>query len=225
MSDAGCRLIRDFEGMVLHLYDDPGPGRNCTIGIGHLVHLGPSDGRAEEAPYANGITEAQAYDLLRRDLDRFSAAVDEAVVVPLRQPQFDALVSFAFNVGEGAFRTSTLVRLLNEGRYDQVRPQLMRWTGADGRQLEGLVRRRRAEADLFESHGQAPARSKEVEMLLYAAPSTGGVWLFTGSTCIPIPTGDDLDKLRAVGVPYVEPVSEEFHRRVMAAVGQLVEQT
>src|SRR5919202_510274 len=93
VSEAGLRLIRDFEGMVLHLYGDPGRGCHCTIGVGHLVHHGPCDGRPEEAPFLGGMTEAEAFELLRQDLARFSAAVEHLVVVPLTQHQFDALVS------------------------------------------------------------------------------------------------------------------------------------
>lgn len=69
--------------------------------------------------------------------------------VPLTQQQFDALVSFAFNVGNGAFCDSTLLKRLNAGQYDAVPAQLNRWVKAGGKTLEGLVTRRAAEGALF----------------------------------------------------------------------------
>src|ERR1700756_2482697 len=114
VSDAGLHFIGRYEGFRSELYDDP--AGNCTIGFGHLVHLGPTDG--SEAPeLCAGITRQQALELLRTDAHTAAEAVRTRVTVPLSQPQFDALVSFAFNVGAGAFAGSTLLRLLNAGEY------------------------------------------------------------------------------------------------------------
>ena len=85
-------------------------------------------------------------------------AVNDAVEVPLNQDQFDALVSFVFNVGAGAFEGSTLLRLLNEGRYRDVPKQLDRWVKADGRTLEGLVRRRK-QKESYSGRGSSPSPS------------------------------------------------------------------
>jgi peptidoglycan hydrolase-like protein with peptidoglycan-binding domain len=94
--------------------------------------------------------------LLRADAARAARAVTRLVRVPLDQNQFDALVSFTFNVGEGALRDSTLLRELNAGRYDAVPRELNRWTRAGGQVLAGLVRRRAAEGAMF-ARGRPPA--------------------------------------------------------------------
>ena len=148
LSDDGVRLIASFEGFRSELYNDP--AGHCTIGYGHLVHLGNCDG-SEPAELRKGISRKRARELLRDDAATAEAAVDDAVKVPLAQEQFDALVSFVFNVGTGAFRRSTLLRLLNDGGYDAVPKQLDRWVKADGKTLEGLVRRRKEEGELFAS--------------------------------------------------------------------------
>jgi hypothetical protein len=87
--------------------------------------------------------------ILASDLVKFEDGVDNLVKVPLKQNQFDALVSFAFNVGLGALGKSTLLKKLNAGQYDAVPAELMKWTKAGGKELPGLVRRRRAEAALW----------------------------------------------------------------------------
>src|SRR5258707_11391873 len=124
LSEQGVQLIAKFEGTVLHLYEDP--SGNATIGIGHMVHLGTINGSEPQA-FKNGITQAQAYDLLKTDAQKAADCVAAHVTVPLSQPQIDALISFVFNVGCGAFQTSDLLTLLNQGNYASVPVQLMRW--------------------------------------------------------------------------------------------------
>lgn len=99
--------------------------------------------------YRKGLTEQQCWDLLDQDLEPAEKSVNEAVTVPLNQNQFDALVSFAFNVGDGAFRSSTLLKLLNQGRYDDVPTQLRRWIRDNGHVVQGLVNRREKEITLW----------------------------------------------------------------------------
>ncbi len=146
LSVQGARFIAGFEGFRGELYDDA--AGHSTIGFGHLVHHGRTNG-TEPAEFRRGITRERALELLRQDAQKCADEISRAVRVPLAQHQFDALVSFVFNVGAGAFRDSTLLRELNAGRYDAVPPQLDRWVKAGGRTLEGLVRRRRAEGALF----------------------------------------------------------------------------
>ncbi|MBV8598904.1 MAG: lysozyme [Actinobacteria bacterium] len=146
VSADGVRFIARFEGFRPRLYDDA--AGNCTIGFGHLVHEGPTDG-SEPPELLAGITRARALELLRADAARAAAAVRDAVRVPLSQCRFDALTSFAYNVGPGAFAESTLLRRLNEGDYAAVPGELARWTSAGGATLAGLVRRRAAEGRLF----------------------------------------------------------------------------
>ncbi|HLB04220.1 MAG TPA: glycoside hydrolase family protein, partial [Gaiellaceae bacterium] len=146
LSEAGARFNARFEGFRAELYDDP--AGHCTIGYGHLVHRGRCNG-TEAADLRRGITRERALELLREDAQKAASAVRESVRVPLAQHQLDALTSFVFNVGAGAFRRSTLLRKLNEGRYEQVPVQLTRWVKAGNRTLQGLVSRRRAEGLLF----------------------------------------------------------------------------
>ena len=146
LSKEGAAFIARFEGFRGQLYNDA--ANHCTIGYGHLVHHGPING-SEPAEFRKGISQERALELLRADAAKAAAEIARSVKVPLEQHQFDALVSFAFNVGNGAFRDSTLLRLLNEGRYDAVEAQLARWNKAGGKTLQGLVNRRAAEAKLF----------------------------------------------------------------------------
>lgn len=146
LSQAGVQFIARFEGFRGALYDDA--AGHCTIGYGHLVHHGRTNG-TESAEFRKGISKERALVLLADDAAKAAEAVVERVKVPLAQHQFDALVSFVFNLGAGAFAESTLLRELNAGRYDAVPPQLDRWVKAGGKTLEGLVRRRKAEGVLF----------------------------------------------------------------------------
>ena len=139
ISKAGLDLIKQFEGLYLKAYRCP--AGVPTIGYGHTA--GVAMGQT--------ITQQQADDYLRRDVRQFERAVARLVSVPLTQGQFDALVSFAFNLGEGALAQSTLLRLLNAGDYAGAAAQFDRWNKAGGRVLPGLVRRRAAERALFEA--------------------------------------------------------------------------
>ena len=142
VSAAGINLIKEFEGVRLKAYKCP--AGVYTIGVGHTSAAGPPVVKP-----GMEITNAQAMKILAQDLVQFEDGVEAAVKVPLSQNQFDALVSFAFNVGLGAFQKSTLLRKLNAGQYDAVPAELMKWTKAGGTELPGLVRRRRAEAALW----------------------------------------------------------------------------
>jgi lysozyme len=146
LSKQGAAFIAHFEGFRPNLYNDP--VGHCTIGCGHLVHHGPING-SEPAEFKRGITRARALELLQDDASTAAGEISRSVKVSLSQPQVDALVSFAFNVGNGAFRDSTLLKLLNQGDYRSVPAQLNRWTKAGGKPLPGLVRRRKAEGELF----------------------------------------------------------------------------
>jgi lysozyme len=148
----GKNLFKEWEGLVLHEYLDSGGAP--TIGIGHLLTRSERTSgkiiiRGQAFAYRHGLTEQQCWDLLEQDLDSVEEAVNEAVTVPLNQHQFDTLVSFAFNVGNGAFRRSTLLKLLNQGQYHQVPAQLRRWNKDNGRVVQGLANRREKEITLW----------------------------------------------------------------------------
>lgn len=142
-SDRGLEAITAHEGLRLRIYKDAA-GLD-TIGVGHL--LTPEDKRSGR--FRDGITRQAAMDLLRDDIKIAEKAVNDAVRVPLEQHEFDALVSFVFNVGTGAFRSSTLLDFLNDGGYDEVPAQLARWNKAGGRPVSGLTKRRAAEARMW----------------------------------------------------------------------------
>lgn len=140
ISDNGLTLIKAHEGLRLEAYPDPGTGGDpWTVGYGHTKGVKPGD----------VISEAEASDFLRQDVAWVEDCVNENVNGPLTQNQFDALCSFVFNVGCGAFRSSTLCRLINEGNFEGAAGQFSRWNKAAGRVLPGLTRRRKEEAELF----------------------------------------------------------------------------
>lgn len=152
MSQKGLGLLQQWEGFELKVYRDS--AGLPTIGVGHLLKKNElSSGKiiinGVPVKYSDGLTEQQALDLLSQDLAPTTGAVTNGVKVTLNQNQFDALTSFTFNVGTGAFTSSTLLRVLNAGQYDQVPTQLMRWTRSGGQVVQGLVNRRQNEIKLW----------------------------------------------------------------------------
>ena len=143
ISNTGLQLILHFEGCELTAYYCP--ANVLTIGAGHT---GPDVYEGQQ------ITQAVANQLLRDDLDRFEKGICDQIDVPLKQEQFDALVSWSFNVGLGASGESTLRRRLNAGEdvNTVISEELPRWTSGG---MAGLVRRRNAEVKLATT-GQFP---------------------------------------------------------------------
>lgn len=130
-------MIKDHEGLRLKAYADP--VGVWTIAWGHTRRVYPGQ----------TITKEQAEALLRDDLADAEACVHRNVTVSLTQGQFDALVSFVFNLGCGALRRSSLLRHLNAGEYEKAAQQFPRWKHAGGQVLRGLVRRREDERQMF----------------------------------------------------------------------------
>lgn len=97
----------------------------------------------------NEISETEAEELLRKDVESAERAVLRLVNVPLTDGQFDALVSFTYNLGSGALQCSTLRRKVNRQAHAEVPEQLMRWVWAGGRKLNGLVKRRNCESSMY----------------------------------------------------------------------------
>jgi lysozyme len=145
----GLAKITQWEGLVLHAYDDFDPPKaRRKIQPGDVVRGTLTIGYGSTGPHVRPgmeITRAEAEALLRQDLDRFERAVDSLVTVPLNDNQFAALCSFSFNVGVEAFKRSTLLKKLNAGQYDAVPTELMKWVSSKGKRLPGLVNRRAAE--------------------------------------------------------------------------------
>jgi len=149
LSEKGIKFLADHEGCPMKnglviMYNDP--AGHCTIGYGHLIHLGKIDGRESEKLYKNGITKAQALDLFRNDVAKYEAAVNSNVKVQLTQYQFDALVSFTYNIGISGFKGSSALTELNKGNYNAVPDKMMLWL-----KPAILKNRRTAEANLFKT--------------------------------------------------------------------------
>lgn len=138
ISEKGIKIIKNFEGCRLQAYKCP--TGIWTIGYGHTgssVHQGLK------------ISQTDAESFLKTDLIVHCNNVSKLVKVPLNQNQFDALVSLEYNIGYGSFSKSTLLRLLNNKDYKGAAEQFAVWRLGGGKVLPGLVKRRKAEKDLF----------------------------------------------------------------------------
>ena len=137
----GLNLIKEFEGLQTNAYRDAADV--LTIGYGHTKGVKEGD----------SITEQFAEIMLDKELREYEGYVDQMVNVPLDENQHAALVSFVYNLGPTNLKDSTLLKRLNEGKYEDVPAQIKRWNKArvngELTELEGLTRRRQAEADLF----------------------------------------------------------------------------
>lgn len=140
-SDNGLAFIKFAEGFKLRAYRDT--GGVLTIGVGHVIK--PSEHHLRDAT----LTEEQVIRLLRVDIKEAEGIVKRLVTVKLSQNQFDAIVDFAFNLGGGQLRSSTLLRKLNAGDYKGAAEEFARWVFDDGVKQPGLVNRRREARSLF----------------------------------------------------------------------------
>ena len=141
MSRNGLDLLKDFEGLKLRAYLDP--VGIWTVGYGQTSAAGPP-----AVTPGLVITQGEADEILKRDMAQYEDGVRKYVKAALTQGQFDALVDFAYNAGVGALAKSTLLKRVNAGKFDEVPAEFMKWTKGGGRELPGLVRRRRAETKL-----------------------------------------------------------------------------
>lgn len=144
ISNEGLNLIKKYEGLRLQAYLCP--ANVWTIGYGHT---------GDDVEEGMEISEEEATDLLLEDLNRFEDVVNR-VKSPLTQSMYDALVSFTYNVGGGAFLKSTLLRKLAVRDYVGAADEFPRWNKGGGRVLNGLVRRRAEEKALFLKDGVKP---------------------------------------------------------------------
>ena len=133
----GTKLLKFFEGCRLTAYQDS--VGVWTIGYGHTK--GVFEGMS--------ITQEEAEQMLLTELEEYEGYVEKYVTVPLTQNQFDALVVWVYNLGPTNFRNSTLLKELNSGNYTAAGKEITRWNKAGGKVLAGLVKRREAEAELF----------------------------------------------------------------------------
>ena len=137
ISQEGLELIKKFEGCKLEAYKCS--AGVLTIGYGHTGGVNPYD----------EISQEEAENLLKEDITKFEKYVEDNVKIDLKQNQFDALVAWTFNLGVGNLRSSTMLKELNNLNYKKVPSEMKRWNKAGGKTLNGLVRRREAEALLF----------------------------------------------------------------------------
>jgi GH24 family phage-related lysozyme (muramidase) len=165
VSQNGINFIKSFEGCRLNAYKPVSTERYFTIGYGHYG----SDVREHQH-----ITQEEAETLLKFDLRVFEYAVNNQVKVRITQNQFDALVSFAYNCGREALRTSTLLKKVNEGDHVGASKEFEKWVHAGGKVLNGLVRRRKAEKELFlKDIHLSPASSSTYPNILLKLGSRG----------------------------------------------------
>lgn len=138
ISEEGKNLIKKFEGCELEAY-------KCAAGVWTIGY-----GHIKTAKEGMTISQSYADELFDGEIVEYEDYVNTAVTVPLSQNQFDAIVSWVFNLGNGNLRASTMLKVINSGDHAGVPAQIKRWNKAGGKVLEGLVRRREAEALLYE---------------------------------------------------------------------------
>ncbi len=134
----GINLIKQFEGFSPTPYLCP--ANYLTIGYGHVI------------PATSNqllVTKLQAEEILRADLLKFETSVKKLINVPLHQNQFDALISFTYNLGAWALQRSTLRQKINRKEHELAASEFLKWVYAGGQKLTGLIARRRAEALLY----------------------------------------------------------------------------
>lgn len=145
ISQRGLDAIKRHEGLRLHAYPDPASGGDpWTIGYG----------RAHGVEKGQTITAETAEQYLREDLQWVEDAIKETVTAPITQGQYDALCSLIYNIGEGAWRGSTMLKRINARQYMQAATEFVRWNKAAGKVMPGLTNRRVLEQKMFESDGE-----------------------------------------------------------------------
>ena len=138
ISEEGLSLIKKFEGCELKAY-------RCAANV-LTIGYGTTKGVTEDMEILTRPPES----LLKEEMHEYEGYINDMVKVPLEQNQFDAMVSWVFNLGSTNLSSSTLLKKLNNSEYDEVPSQIKRWNKAGGKVLDGLIRRREAEALLFE---------------------------------------------------------------------------
>tara|TARA_A100001388_G_C28450241_1_gene348255 strand:- start:22 stop:453 length:432 start_codon:yes stop_codon:yes gene_type:complete len=133
----GLALIKKFEGCELKAYQ-------CSAGVWTIGY-----GHTKDVVEGMEITQEEAEQMLVDELHEYESYINKYVTVALSQNQFDALVSWVYNLGPANLTASTMLKVLNSGEYEDVPAQMKRWNKAGGKVLEGLIRRREAEACLF----------------------------------------------------------------------------
>lgn len=186
ISQRGLEALKRHEGLRLHAYPDPASGGEpWTIGYG----------RAHGVTPGQQISADTAEQYLREDLQLVEDTIKETVAAPLTQGQFDALCSLIYNIGEKAWRGSTMLKRLNERQYMQAATEFVRWNKAAGKVMPGLTNRRVLEQKMFESDGEPP----ELPQAPTPAPAPEAPHEY------PIPPVDEYIAPRPDQEPYTQP--------------------
>lgn len=143
----GLKLIKEFEGLHLNAYNDPATGGEpITIGYGTTRYK-----NGVKVKLGDIITEQQAEEELLNQCQVLSEKIKKLLTIQLNTNQFSACVSFCYNCGITNFKNSTLLKIINQGKFAECRSEFIRWKKANGKEMKGLLRRRLAEANLFET--------------------------------------------------------------------------
>lgn len=185
LSQKGLDLIKGFEGLRLEAYKAVSTEKYWTIGYGHY---------GSDVKQGEKITQERAEELLKQDVKKFVDGVNNLVKVPITQNNFDALVSFAYNVGLGALGRSDLLDYINRGQANIASYEFDRWNKSGGKVLNGLIRRRKAERTLFDT---------PVETVVQKPANT--------STSIPVKGRIKMDKIKNYTPIYSE-ISDKSSR-------------
>ena len=153
LSTQGTQLLQSIEKLALQPYDDQNGEKistwvkGATIGYGHLI------AKKDWSKYQNGIDQAGADQLFQEDLAPFARAINAKVTATLTQPEFDALVILAFNIGVGNFNSSSVLKMVNDSAAQTSYPTLeaawKAWNKSQGKVMKGLDNRRQAEWDIY----------------------------------------------------------------------------
>jgi lysozyme len=144
LNSEGYKLITKHEGLVLKPYLCP--AKVPTIGFGNTYY---EDGK-KVTLLDQPITKERAFEMFKEIADRFAKAVSQSVTSDINQNQFNALVSFAYNVGVANFKKSTLLKLVNANPNDpNIKNEFMKWKKANGVVLNGLIKRRNDESNYY----------------------------------------------------------------------------
>lgn len=155
LSGLGLDFVKDYERFEPAMYNDA--TGNATIGYGHLIHHGNISGATSEKPFLNGMTEADASNLLLKRMAEFESAINSSAHVPLHQNEYDALVIFAYNVGADGAANSRVLKAINMGVHQLAPDEMATWNkGRDPKtkllvEMKGLINRRTDEIKIFKT--------------------------------------------------------------------------
>lgn len=197
LSAEGLRLIKSFEGYHTKLPDGRCTAYRCPAGV-WTIGYGCTEGIKPGMVW----TEQEALAALDRELDKFEAAVNHLVTVSINQNEFDALVSFAYNCGEGALARSQILKRLNREDRVGAASAFASWNKGGGRVLKGLVSRRAREASLFLKPSHAPSAPEMPQAIARPTPvkdalkvgvpvAAGGGAIIETAQQIPVPAVPD----------------------------------